>query len=53
MPADQAARLGNLIEWRIEDARVVHFDIGADDPERAIRFYSDVFGGGREMAGAF
>ena len=24
--------------------RVVHFDIGADDPERAIRFYSDVFG---------
>ncbi len=24
--------------------RVVHFDIGADDPERAIRFYCDVFG---------
>lgn len=25
-------------------SRVVHFDIAADDPERAIRFYSDVFG---------
>ncbi|KAB1186918.1 MULTISPECIES: VOC family protein [Haloferax] len=25
-------------------ARVVHFDIGADDPERAISFYSEVFG---------
>ncbi|HEU5339597.1 MAG TPA: VOC family protein [Sulfuricaulis sp.] len=24
--------------------RVVHFDISADDPERAIRFYRDVFG---------
>ncbi len=24
--------------------RVVHFDISADDPERAIKFYSDVFG---------
>lgn len=25
-------------------ARVVHFEIQADDPERAVRFYSDVFG---------
>ena len=25
-------------------ARVVHFDIEADDPERAIAFYSEVFG---------
>ena len=25
-------------------ARVVHFDIGADDPERASRFYQNVFG---------
>ncbi|KAB1197486.1 MULTISPECIES: VOC family protein [Haloferax] len=25
-------------------ARVVHFDIDADDPERAIAFYSEVFG---------
>ena len=24
--------------------RVVHFEINADDPERAIKFYSDVFG---------
>ncbi len=24
--------------------RVVHFEISADDPERAIKFYSDVFG---------
>jgi predicted enzyme related to lactoylglutathione lyase len=24
--------------------RVIHFDIGADQPERAIKFYSDVFG---------
>jgi predicted enzyme related to lactoylglutathione lyase len=24
--------------------RVVHFDIGADDPERAIKFYTEVFG---------
>jgi len=24
--------------------RVVHFEIGADDPERAIRFYNEVFG---------
>jgi len=24
--------------------RVVHFEISVDDPERAIRFYSDVFG---------
>lgn len=24
--------------------RVVHFEIGADDPERAVRFYADVFG---------
>lgn len=24
--------------------RVVHFDISADDPERAIKFYTDVFG---------
>jgi predicted enzyme related to lactoylglutathione lyase len=25
-------------------ARVVHFEINADDPERAIRFYTRVFG---------
>jgi predicted enzyme related to lactoylglutathione lyase len=25
-------------------ARVVHFEIQAEDPERAVRFYSDVFG---------
>ncbi len=24
--------------------RVTHFEINADDPERAIKFYSDVFG---------
>ena len=24
--------------------RVVHFEIGADQPERAIKFYGDVFG---------
>ena len=24
--------------------RVVHFEIGADDPERAIKFYTSVFG---------
>ena len=24
--------------------RVVHFEVSADDPERALRFYSDVFG---------
>lgn len=24
--------------------RVVHFDITADDPERASKFYTDVFG---------
>lgn len=24
--------------------RVIHFDISADDPERALRFYRDVFG---------
>ena len=24
--------------------RVIHFDISADEPERAIRFYRDVFG---------
>jgi len=24
--------------------RVIHFDISADEPERAIRFYHDVFG---------
>lgn len=24
--------------------RVYHFDIQADDPERAVKFYSDVFG---------
>lgn len=24
--------------------RVIHFEIPADEPERAIRFYSDVFG---------
>ena len=24
--------------------RVVHFEVTADDPERALRFYSDVFG---------
>ncbi|MEK7816734.1 MAG: VOC family protein [Actinomycetota bacterium] len=24
--------------------RVVHFEIGADDPERAVKFYADVFG---------
>lgn len=24
--------------------RVVHFEIGADDPERAIRFYKEAFG---------
>ena len=24
--------------------RVIHFELGVDDPERAIRFYSDVFG---------
>lgn len=24
--------------------RVVHFELPADDPERAVRFYSDVFG---------
>ena len=25
-------------------ARVVHFEIQADNPERAVRFYSDIFG---------
>jgi predicted enzyme related to lactoylglutathione lyase len=25
-------------------SRVVHFEIGADDPERASKFYADVFG---------
>ena len=25
-------------------ARVVHFEFNADDPERAGRFYGDVFG---------
>lgn len=25
-------------------SRVIHFDISADDPERALRFYRDVFG---------
>lgn len=25
-------------------SRVVHFEIGVDDPERAIKFYTDVFG---------
>jgi predicted enzyme related to lactoylglutathione lyase len=25
-------------------SRVVHFELGADDPERAIRFYRQVFG---------
>jgi len=24
--------------------RIIHFDISADDPERAIRFYREVFG---------
>ena len=24
--------------------RVVHFEIAADDPDRATRFYQDVFG---------
>ena len=24
--------------------RVIHFDIGADQPDRAIKFYSEVFG---------
>ncbi len=24
--------------------RVIHFEIGADDPERAVKFYEDVFG---------
>ncbi len=24
--------------------RIVHFDISADDPERAVKFYTDVFG---------
>jgi uncharacterized protein len=24
--------------------RVVHFEISADDPERAVKFYTDVFG---------
>jgi predicted enzyme related to lactoylglutathione lyase len=24
--------------------RVVHFDVSADDPERAVKFYTDVFG---------
>ena len=24
--------------------RVIHFEIGVDDPERAIKFYTDVFG---------
>ena len=24
--------------------RVIHFELGADDPERAVKFYSDVFG---------
>jgi len=24
--------------------RVIHFDLPADDPERAIRFYETVFG---------
>ncbi len=24
--------------------RVVHFEIGAEEPERAVRFYQDVFG---------
>lgn len=23
---------------------VIHFEIGADDPERAVKFYTDVFG---------
>jgi predicted enzyme related to lactoylglutathione lyase len=25
-------------------SRVIHFEIGVDDPERAVRFYSEVFG---------
>lgn len=24
--------------------RVIHFEVSADDPERAVRFYADVFG---------
>src|SRR5262245_12610717 len=24
--------------------RVIHFELGADDPERAVKFYQDVFG---------
>ncbi|MGI5916342.1 MAG: VOC family protein [Anaerolineae bacterium] len=24
--------------------RVIHFELNADDPERAARFYQDVFG---------
>jgi uncharacterized protein len=24
--------------------RVVHFNLGVDEPERAIKFYTDVFG---------
>ncbi len=32
-------------------ARVVHFDIGADDVERAIGFYEDVFGWRTEKVG--
>jgi predicted enzyme related to lactoylglutathione lyase len=31
--------------------RVVHFEIHADDPERAIRFYTDLFGWSFEKFG--
>lgn len=31
--------------------RVVHFEISADEPERAVKFYSDVFGWNAEKWG--
>lgn len=33
-----------IIEVNRVMARIVHFEIPADDPERAIKFYEDVFG---------
>jgi uncharacterized protein len=39
--------------WRVTMSRVVHFEIPADDTERAIKFYEDVFGWKIEKWGEF
>ncbi len=38
-----SAAIRNISDEEGEMKRVVHFDISADDPERAVKFYTDVF----------